>query len=43
MPRAAIVAAGLVAVLSAALPEPASAQRQPATGLVTLQPDPGAR
>src|SRR5580658_4491433 len=42
MPRAAIVAAGLAAALSVALPGGADAQRQPAAGLVTPQPDPGA-
>src|SRR5580700_8011970 len=42
MPRAAIVAAGLAAALSVALPGGADAQRPPASGLVTPQPDPGA-
>ncbi len=42
MPRAAIIAAGLVAALSVALAGAADAQRPPAGGLVTPQPDPGA-
>ncbi len=42
MPRAVIVAAGLAAALSIALTGGANAQRPPAGGLVTPQPDPGA-
>jgi phospholipase C len=42
MPRAAIFAASLVASLSVAVPGAAIAQRPPAGGLVTSQPDPGA-